>query len=100
MVAVGVKKVLDGLRIHRIVRVHEDLELLVSKWSAESHTFITITVSLDQLLRIFEPYGPAFRETNLMGVKFEEEDEDNLQQLSTTIGHSKAKSYSKCKYAS
>lgn len=41
MLAVGVKKVLDCLRIHSIIRVHEDLELLVLRWSEESHTFIT-----------------------------------------------------------
>lgn len=41
MLVVGVKKALDCSRIHSIIRGNEDLELLVSRWSVESHTIIT-----------------------------------------------------------
>lgn len=52
MLVVRVKKALLCLRIHSITRVHEDLELLVSRWSMESHIFVAVCGSLDQLSRM------------------------------------------------
>lgn len=38
MLTVGIKKDLDYSRIHSITMAYENLELLVSRWSVESHT--------------------------------------------------------------
>lgn len=41
-----------------------------------------------------------YSKTNMMGVTFEEEDEDKLQRWVASIGHSKVKSFNKSTYAS
>lgn len=40
MLMVEIKKALDCLNVNSIIRVHEDLEFLVSRWSMKSHTCI------------------------------------------------------------
>lgn len=40
MLTIGRKKAIDYLGIHLFTRVQNDLELLVSSWNLESHSFI------------------------------------------------------------
>lgn len=42
ILAVRVKKALDYSRIHLIITDYGDLELLVSRWSVESHTLLLL----------------------------------------------------------
>lgn len=76
---------------------HEDLELLVLRWSAESHTFVVASgefgPTLEDVLNITAL--PLYGETNTMGLILEGEDEDKLQSLTAAIHHSKAASSNK-----
>lgn len=102
ILTVEVIKALDYLQIHSITRAHEDLKLLVSRWSVEIHTFVAACrqfgPTLEDVLNLMTL--PLYEEANTTGLIFEGKDEDKLQQLTATIGHSKATSSSKSKYAS
>lgn len=92
---------MDYSRIHSITMVHEDLELLVSSWSVESHMLLPekeFGPTLEDVLNLMTL--PLYRETNSMSLTFKGEDEDKLQQLTVAIGHSSAISSSKSTYAS
>lgn len=44
MLEVKVKKALDFLRIRSIIRIHEDMDIIVSRWSVEGNTFVAVWV--------------------------------------------------------
>lgn len=75
---------------------------LVFGWSIQSHTSITIwgefRLKLKHVLNVMAL--SLLWETNVTGATFEEEDEDKLQLLVASIGHSKATLCSKSMYAS
>lgn len=70
----------DCSRIHLLNRPYEDRELILSKWSVESHTIIATWVKfglpLEDVLNLMAL--PMYREVNAMGMTLEGEDEDML----------------------
>lgn len=78
-----------------------DLVLLVSRWIVESHMFFAalgeVGPTLKDVLNLMAllPY----KEVYAMGLIFEGEDEDKLQQLTAASSHSKVASSSKSTYA-
>lgn len=80
MLAVRGKKGLVCWRIHSITRFHEDLELLVSRWSVESHTFVAawgkLGLTLEEVLNLMAL--PLYKEANAMGLILEGEEEDKF----------------------
>lgn len=69
MLSVGIKKALECSRVHSITSARGDLEFLVSRWSVESHTFVTMWAdsrpTLKDVLNIMALL--LNRETNAMG---------------------------------
>lgn len=71
------KKALDCSRIHLITRAYEDMELLGSRWSVESHTFFAawgeFGSTFEDILNLMAL--PPHEEVNAMAVRIEGDDE-------------------------
>lgn len=80
----GVKKAVTCSKLLFLVRHHWDLELLVSRWSTESYTFVTVwgkfTLTLEDVASL--TMLPLFGEANAMGIILEENDQTKLNYLS------------------
>lgn len=78
MPIVGVKEALNCLRIHLVIRDHQDLEFLISTWIMESHKLVTtwgeFEPTLEDVLNLMAL--PLYGETNPMSVSLGKEDED------------------------
>lgn len=68
-----------------VTMYHQDLEILMSRWSVESHTFITAWVefrpTLEGVMNL--TMLPLYEETNSVCVVLGDEDEPKLQSLAS-----------------
>lgn len=68
-------------------RQHHDLELVVSQWSSETHTFIVtwgeFPPTLEEVSRL--TLLPVLGETNSIGIVLEEVDQVKVKYLTTAM---------------